>query len=140
MTKSIPFTILQKSKKSQVSEGIKDWKIMTHFHLMRIQKHKIWSIIVLNMVKYTIKSLLLIDFVPIFVTFNLSFRLNKFNKFNQLVCSWVRLFATVNLILRVSVLRKLKYDISEMLRSSWKKSLPEKYEVFWIEAFRFSCG
>ena len=44
---------------------------MTHFHLMRTQKHKILSIIVLNMAKYTIISLILIDFVPIFVIFNL---------------------------------------------------------------------
>ena len=58
-------------KKSQVPEGIKDWKIMTHFHLMRTQKHKIWSITVLNMAKYTIILLLLIDFVPIFFIFNL---------------------------------------------------------------------
>ena len=38
---------------------------------MRTQKHKILSIIVLNMAKYTIISLILIDFVPIFVTVNL---------------------------------------------------------------------
>ena len=36
---------LQKSKKSQVQEGIRDCKIITHFHLMRTQKHKICSII-----------------------------------------------------------------------------------------------
>ena len=45
---------------------------MTHFHLMRTQKHKILSIIVLNMAKYTIILLILIDFVPIFFIFNLS--------------------------------------------------------------------
>ena len=57
---------------------------MTHFHLMRTQKHKILSIIVLNMAKYTIISLILIDFVPIFFIFNLfrrifrgSFRFKK---------------------------------------------------------------
>ena len=38
---------------------------------MRTQKHKILSIIVLNMAKYTIISLILIDFVPIFFIFNL---------------------------------------------------------------------
>ena len=42
-----------------------------HFHLMRTQKHKILSIIVLNMAKYTIVSLILTDFVPIFFIFNL---------------------------------------------------------------------
>ena len=41
---------------------------MTHFHLMRTQKHKILSIIVLNMAKYTLISFILIDFVPIFST------------------------------------------------------------------------
>ena len=57
---------------------------MTHFHLMRTQKHKILSIAVLNMAKYTIISLILTDFVPIFFIFNLfqrifrgSFRLKK---------------------------------------------------------------
>ena len=40
--------------------------IMTHFHLMRTQKHKILSIIVLNMTKYTIISLIFIDFLLIF--------------------------------------------------------------------------
>ena len=45
---------LQKSKKSQVPEGIKDWKIMTRFHIMRTQKHKMLSIIILNMAKCTI--------------------------------------------------------------------------------------
>ena len=35
---------------------------MTHFHLMRTQKHKILSIVVLNMAKYTIVSIILIDF------------------------------------------------------------------------------
>ena len=44
---------------------------MTHFHLMGTQKHKIWSVIVLNMAKYTIISLILINFVPIFFIFNL---------------------------------------------------------------------
>ena len=44
---------------------------MTHFHLMRTQKHKILSIIVLKMAKYTIISLILIDFVPINFIFNL---------------------------------------------------------------------
>ena len=34
-------------------------KIMTHFHLMRTQKHKILSIVVLNMAQYTIISLIL---------------------------------------------------------------------------------
>ena len=46
-------------------------EIMTHFHLMRTQKHKILSIVVLNMAKYTIISLILIDFVPIFFILNL---------------------------------------------------------------------
>ena len=46
-------------------------KIMTHFHLMRTQKDKILSIVVLNMAKYTIISLILTDFVPIFFIFNL---------------------------------------------------------------------
>ena len=46
-------------------------KIMTHFHLLRTQKHKIWSIVLLNMAKYTIISLILTDFVPIFFIFNL---------------------------------------------------------------------
>ena len=44
---------------------------MTHFHLMRSQKHNISSIVVLNMAKYTIISLILTDFVPIFFIFNL---------------------------------------------------------------------
>ena len=55
----------QKSPKFQSSP--KTNKIMTHFHLMRTQKHKILSIVVLNMAKYTI----LTDFVPIFFIFNL---------------------------------------------------------------------
>ena len=41
-------------------------KIMTHFHLMRTQKYKMLSIVVLNMAKYTIISLILIDYLPIF--------------------------------------------------------------------------
>ena len=41
-------------------------KIMTHFHLMRTQNHKILTIVVLNMAKYTIISLILTDFVSIF--------------------------------------------------------------------------
>ena len=44
---------------------------MTHFHLMRTQKHKILSIVVLNMAKYTIISLILTDFVQIFFIFSL---------------------------------------------------------------------
>ena len=59
-------------------------KIITHFHLMRTHKHKMLSIVVLNMAKYTIISLILIDFVPIFFIFNLfrnffrgSFRVKK---------------------------------------------------------------
>ena len=50
-------------------------KIITHFHLMRTPKHKILTIVVLNMAKYTIISLILTDFVPIFFIFNL-FRKN----------------------------------------------------------------
>ena len=57
---------------------------MTHFHLMKTQKHTILSIFVLNMAKYTIISLILTDFVPIFFIFNLfrktfrgSFRFKK---------------------------------------------------------------
>ena len=57
---------------------------MTHFHLIRTQKHKMLSIVVLSMAKYTIISLILIDFVPIFFIFNLfrrifrgSFRFKK---------------------------------------------------------------
>ena len=46
-------------------------KIMTHFHLMSTQKHKILSIVVLNMAKYTIISLILTDFVQIFFIFSL---------------------------------------------------------------------
>ena len=38
---------------------------------MRTEKHKILSIVVLNMARITIISLILIDFVPIFVIFNL---------------------------------------------------------------------
>ena len=38
---------------------------------MRTQKHKILSIIVLNMAKYIIISLIFIYFVPIFFIFNL---------------------------------------------------------------------
>ena len=37
---------------------------------MRTQKHTILSIIVLNMAKYTIISLILTDFVPIYFMFN----------------------------------------------------------------------
>ena len=48
---------LWKSKKAQFPESIKEWQIMTHFHLMRTQKPKILSIIVLNMTKYTTISL-----------------------------------------------------------------------------------
>ena len=33
----------RKSKKSQVPDGIRDRQIITHFHLMRTQKHKILS-------------------------------------------------------------------------------------------------
>ena len=44
---------------------------MTHFHLMRTQKHKILSIVVLNMAKYTMLSLILTDFVAIFFIFSL---------------------------------------------------------------------
>ena len=50
-------------------------KMMTHFHIMRTKKHKMLSIVVLNMAKYTIISLILTDFVPIFFIFNL-FRKN----------------------------------------------------------------
>ena len=50
----------QKIKKSQVP-----------VHLMRTQKHKILSLVVLNMAKYTIISLILIAFVPILFIFNL---------------------------------------------------------------------
>ena len=46
---------------------------MTYFHLIRTQKHKILSIVVLNMAKFTIISFLLIDFVSILFIFN-SFR------------------------------------------------------------------
>ena len=59
-------------------------KMMTHFHIMRTKKHKMLSIVVLNMAKYTIISLILTDFVPIFFIFNLfrkffrgSFRFKK---------------------------------------------------------------
>ena len=38
---------------------------------MRTQKHKILSLVVLNMAKYTIISLILIAFVPILFIFNL---------------------------------------------------------------------
>ena len=48
---------------------------MTHFHLMRTQKHKILSIVVLNMAKYTFISLIITDFVQIFFIFSL-FRKN----------------------------------------------------------------
>ena len=47
---------------------------------MRTKKHKMLSIVVLNMAKYTIISLILTDFVPIFFIFNLfrgSFRFKK---------------------------------------------------------------
>ena len=44
---------------------------MTHFHLMRTQKHRILTIVVLNMAKYTIISLILTDFVPIFFILHL---------------------------------------------------------------------
>ena len=44
---------------------------MTHFHLMSTQKHKILSIVFLNMAKYTILSLILIHFLPIFFIFKL---------------------------------------------------------------------
>ena len=44
-------------------------KIMTHFHFMRTHKHNILSIVVLIMAKYTIISLILIDFVPILFNF-----------------------------------------------------------------------
>ena len=57
---------------------------MTHFHLMRTQKHRILSIVILNMTKYTIISPILIDFLPTFFIFNLfrrifreSFRFKK---------------------------------------------------------------
>ena len=50
-------------------------KIMTHFHLRRNQKHNIWTIVVLQMAKYTIISLILVDFVTIF--FNLLFLLRR---------------------------------------------------------------
>ena len=40
--------------------------MMTHFHIMRTKKHKMLSIVVLNMAKYTIISLILTDFEPIF--------------------------------------------------------------------------
>ena len=46
-------------------------KMMTHFHIMRTKKHKILSIVVLNMAKYTNISLILVDFVPIFFIVNL---------------------------------------------------------------------
>ena len=71
-------------KKVPSSRGYQRLKKMTHFHLMRTQKHKILSLIVLNMAKYTIISLILIDFVPIFFILNFfrrifrwSFRLKK---------------------------------------------------------------
>ena len=35
---------LSNRKSNQVPVGIKDWKIMYFFHLMRSQKPKIWSI------------------------------------------------------------------------------------------------
>ena len=41
----------------------------------RTQKHKVLSIVVLNMAKFTSISLLLIDFVPIFFIFNLFLRI-----------------------------------------------------------------
>ena len=44
---------------------------MTHFHLIMTQKHKMLSIVVLNMAKYTIISLILTNFVPIFFIYNL---------------------------------------------------------------------
>ena len=58
--------------------------MMNHFHIMRTKKHKMLSIVVLNMAKYTIISLILTDFVPKFFIFNLfwknfrgSFRFKK---------------------------------------------------------------
>ena len=59
----------QKSPKFQSVPITK--KIMTHLHLMRTKKHKVLSIVVLNMAKYTIISLILSEFVPIFFIFNL---------------------------------------------------------------------
>ena len=58
--------VLGNFKKSQVPEIIQISKIMTHFHLIRTNKHKILSFVALNMAKYTIISLILIDFVPMF--------------------------------------------------------------------------
>ena len=50
-------------------------KIMTHFNLMRTQKHKILSIVVLNMAKYSIISLKLTDFVQIYFSYSTCFRI-----------------------------------------------------------------
>ena len=60
--------VIKKSKKSQVSEATKN---NNSFSSYEVQKHKILSNVVLNMSKYTIISLILIDFVPIFFIFNL---------------------------------------------------------------------
>ena len=51
-----PLTEIKKSPKFQWVP--KTNKIMTHLHLMRTQKHKMLSIVVLNMAKYTIISLI----------------------------------------------------------------------------------
>ena len=58
----------QKSPKFQTV--LKTNRIMSHFHLMRTQKRKILSIVVLNNAKYTIISIILNDCVPIFFIFN----------------------------------------------------------------------
>ena len=90
-------------------------KIMTHFHLMRTQKHKIWSIVVLNMAKYTIISLILTDFVPIFFIFNL-FRQNfrgsfRFKKIPSSKKSQVDFRGGVNTILKSPKLKKVSFPL-----------------------------
>ena len=58
---------------------------MTYFHLLRTQKHKMLSIVVLNMAKYTIISLILTDLVPICFIFKL-FRQNFRGSFRFKIC------------------------------------------------------
>ena len=78
------FLLLEIKKSPNLQMVPKTKQIMTYFHLMRPKKHKNLSIFVLNMAKYTIISLILTDFVPIFFIFNLfwkncrgSFRFKK---------------------------------------------------------------
>ena len=91
---------------------------MTHFHLMKSQRHKILSIVVLNMAKYTVVSLILIDFVfPIFSIGKLP------------LITWP--IFTMCLIMMASLMNFMRYPTFKLFRPLYlpnpKNSRPNKY-------------